>query len=165
MRTWTWMGCVLGLMVASAVAGGAQEVSAGGSAQGSGGAQVMDQTAGDKEAQLSQGVEVLTDAPGVNLKAYLKEVLGQIYAQWTPLVPADARPPKSQQGMTRIRIRINRDGTIAEMRLDGSTYDNALNHAAWASIKSVGHLPPLPREFHGSNLELRIHFLVNQQDE
>ena len=166
MRTWTEMGCVMGLLAASVVAGGAQEMSAGGSGQvDSRSQQVMDQTAGEKGAQLSQGVEVLTDTKGVNLQAYLKDVLEQIYAQWTPLVPVDARPPKSQQGMTRIRIRINRDGTIAEMRLDGSTYDNALNHAAWASIKGVGHLPPLPREFHGSNLELRIHFLVNQQDE
>lgn len=157
MRTWKWLGCVMGLMAASVVAGGAQQTNAG--------SQQVDQTVMDKGAQLSQGVEVLTDTQGLNLQAYLKDVLAEIYAQWTPLVPVDAQPPKSQQGMTRIRIRINRDGTIAEMRLDGSTYDNALNHAAWASIKSVGQLPPLPREFHGSNLELRIHFLVNQQDE
>lgn len=142
--------CVVALTALSAVAGGAQQ---------------LNQTVPDKEPQLSQGVEILSDTKGADLQPYLKGVLHEIYEQWMPLVPADARPPESQQGMTRIRITINRDGTIAAMRLDGSTYDNALNHAAWASIKSVGHLQPLPREFHGSNLELRIHFLVNQQDE
>ncbi len=150
MRTLRMLCCVVGLTALSVVASGAQQVN---------------QTVAEKEAQLSQGVEVLTDTQGVNLQPYLKGVLHEIYEQWTPLIPADARPPASRQGMTRIRIRINRDGTIAAMRLDGSTYDNALNHAAWASIKEVGHLEPLPREFHGSNLELRIHFLVNQQDD
>lgn len=142
--------CAVGLSVLSVCSSGAQQIS---------------QTVLDKGAQLVQGVDVLSDTQGANLQPYLKGVLHQIYEQWTPLIPADAQPPASRQGMTQIRLTIHRDGSIAAMRLDASTYDNALNHAAWAAIKGVGQLSPLPREFHGSNLELRIHFLVNQSEE
>ena len=56
------------------------------------------------------------------------------------------------------------DGNIADngMHLDSSTHDDALNRAAWGSITGVGQFPPLPAQFHGPNLELRITYLVNE---
>jgi len=111
------------------------------------------------------GVDIITDTQGVNFQPYIARILREIYQQWLPLIPEEARPPLSKQGVTQIRFRINADGTIGGMWLDGSTHDDALNRAAWGSITGVGQFPPLPKQFTGPNLELRIHYLVNKTTE
>ena len=63
-----------------------------------------------------------------------------------------------------MRFSILPDGNIGSMGLDNSTHDAALNKAAWGSITSVGQFPPLPPQFHGPKLELRINYLVNQKE-
>ena len=109
--------------------------------------------------------EILSDTQGVNFNPYLRRILQEIYAQWIPLIPEEARPPLRKSGTTMIRFTILPDGTIGAMHLDGSTHDDALNRAAWGSITGVGQFPALPSQFHGPNLELRIHYLVNQDTE
>lgn len=109
--------------------------------------------------------EILSDTQGVNFQPYLRRILQEIYDQWIPLIPEEARPPLRKSGVTMIRFTILPDGTIGAMHLDGSTHDDALNKAAWGSITSVGQFPALPSQFHGPNLELRIHYLVNQDTE
>jgi TonB family protein len=132
--------------------------------RGGGGAGIR--SGGDgRGAQLGNGVDILSDTQGVDFQPYLQRILRLIYEQWLPLLPEEARPPLMKQGLTKIRFTINSDGTIAAMHLDGSTNDPALDRAAWGSITSVGQFPPLPKQFHGPNLELRIHYLVNRNTE
>jgi TonB family protein len=114
---------------------------------------------------LNTGVDVLSDTMGVNFDPYLKKIIREIYNTWLPLIPEEARPPLNKQGETLIRFTINPDGRISAMNLDGSSHDDAINRAAWGSITGVGQFPPLPSEFHGPNLELRIHYLVNKNPE
>ncbi len=109
--------------------------------------------------------EILSDTQGVNFNPYLQRILRQIYDQWIPLIPEEARPPLSKSGVTALRVRIGPDGGIQFLGIDDSTHDNALNRAAWGSITGVNQFPPLPSQFHGPNLELRIHYLVNRQTE
>ena len=109
--------------------------------------------------------EILSDTQGVNFNPYLQRILREIYDQWIPLIPEEARPPLMKSGVTMIRFTILPDGNIGAMHLDGSTHDDALNRAAWGSVTGVGQFPPLPSQFHGPNLELRIHYLVNRQTE
>lgn len=111
------------------------------------------------------GYEVLSDTMGVDFEPYLKKILREIYNTWLPLIPEEARPPLNKQGVTQIRFTILPDGRIGAMSLDDSTHDQALDRAAWGSITGVGQFPPLPKEFHGPNLELRIHYLVNKTSE
>ena len=110
---------------------------------------------------LNTGVEVLSDTQGVDFGPYLRRILGDIKRTWLPLIPIEAQPPLSRQGETLIRFTILPDGTLAAMSLDGSTHEDAMNRAAWGAIKGTTY-PPLPKEFHGQNLELRIDFLVNK---
>ncbi len=114
---------------------------------------------------LNTGVDVLSDTMGVNFGPYLQKILREIKATWLPLIPEEARPPLNKQGETLIRFTILPDGRIGSMSLDGSTHDDAINKSAWGSITGVGQFPPLPNEFHGPNLELRIHYLVNKNPE
>ena len=114
---------------------------------------------------LNTGVDILSDTQGVNFGPYMQRILREIYNTWIPLIPEEARPPLNKQGTTQIRFTILPDGHIGAMHLDGSSHDDALNRAAWGSIVGVGQFPPLPSDFHGPNLELRIHYLVNKQTE
>lgn len=120
---------------------------------------------GDRGTAVGSGAEILSDTQGVNFQPYLQRIIRLIYQQWIPLLPEETRPPLNKRGTTQIRFTINPDGTIAAMHLDGSSHDDALNRAAWGSITGVGQFPPLPHQFHGPNLELRIHYLVNQDTE
>ena len=114
---------------------------------------------------MNTGVDVLSDTMGVDFSPYLRRILREIYNTWLPLIPEEARPPLNKQGETLIRFSILPDGRIGSMHLDGSTQDQAIDRAAWGSITGVGQFPPLPKEFHGPNLELRIHYLVNKRPE
>ena len=113
------------------------------------------------------GAEILSDTQNVNFNPYLQRILSDIHRNWMPLIPEEARPPLSKQGETLIRFSILPDGNIEEqsMHLDGSTHDDAINRSAWGSIVSEGQFPPLPAQFHGPRLELRIRFMVNETTE
>lgn len=108
------------------------------------------------------GAEVLSDTQGVDFGPYLRRILADIKRNWDPLIPNEAEAPLFKQGETFIRFTINPDGSIGAMHLDGSTHDDAINRSCWGSITSEGQFPPLPAQFKGPNLELRIHYLVNR---
>jgi hypothetical protein len=120
-------------------------------------------------AQVGQGVDILSDTQGVSFQPYIARIMREIYEQWIPLLPEETRPPLNKRGYTALRITIMPDGSIHVqdgvhngLVLDSSSHDEALDRAAWGSITGVGQFPPLPKQFHGPNLELRIHYLVNQ---
>ena len=112
---------------------------------------------------LQSGVEVLSDMQGVDFGPYLKQLKRLIIAQWYPLIPEECSPPLNKDGETLIRFTIQPNGVVSAMHLDGSTRDVAIDKAAWGGITGVGQLPPLPKEFHGDNLQLRINFVITHE--
>jgi hypothetical protein len=122
---------------------------------------------GGRGPGLGAGPEILSDPQGVDFQPYLARIMRLIYEQWIPLIPEEARPPLNKQGWTQVRFSIAPDGNLVVngMHLDASSHDEALDRAAWGSIVGVGQFPPLPKQFHGPLLELRIHYLVNKQTE
>jgi TonB family protein len=111
---------------------------------------------------MGTGAEILSDTQGVDFGPYIRRILNDIKRNWIPLIPEEARPPLNKQGETLIRFTILPDGRIAAMTLDGSSQDQAIDRACWGGITGVGQFPPLPANFHGPNLELRIDFLTNK---
>jgi outer membrane biosynthesis protein TonB len=111
---------------------------------------------------MGTGVEVLSDTQGVDFGPYIRRILGDIKRNWIPLIPEEARPPLNKQGETLIRFTILSDGRIAAMNLDGSSQDTAIDRACWGGITGVGQFPPLPANFKGPSLELRVDFLTNK---
>ena len=135
------------------------------------GARTGTQDAGDygstgrgNAGQGKAGVEVLSDTQGVDFNRYLARLLAEVRRNWLPLIPEECNSPLFKQGVTGVRFTILPDGTIQPpMHLDYSTHDSAIDRArrgvqsgAWARHT------PLPKEFHGPNLELRIEFRVNK---
>ena len=115
----------------------------------------------DTKPTLTSGVEILTDTQGVDFGPYVRKALAIIKKSWIPLIPEEARPPANMKGETLIRFSILPDGKISAMKLDGSSQHTNIDRAAWGAITGVGQFPPLPSEFKGSHLELRIDFLTN----
>ena len=106
-------------------------------------------------------VDFLSDTKGVDFGPYIRKTLQTIKATWLPLLPDEARLPFNQQGETIIRFTISPDGKISAMHLDGGPHQAKFDRAAWGAITGVGQFPPLPANFHGPELELRLHFRVN----
>ncbi len=114
----------------------------------------------NRHAGAQSGVEVLSDMQGVDFGPYLKQLKRLITASWYPLIPEECYPPLNKEGQTLIRFTIQPNGVVSAMHLDGSTRDVAIDRAAWGGITGVGQLPPLPKEFHGDNLQLRVTFVI-----
>jgi outer membrane biosynthesis protein TonB len=106
--------------------------------------------------------EILSDTQGVDFGPYIQRILRDIKRNWIPLIPEEARPPLNKQGETLIRFTISSDGHITAMNLDGSSQDTAIDRACWGGITGVGQFPPLPANFKGPNLELRVDFFTNK---
>jgi len=110
---------------------------------------------------LGGAVQVLSDTQGVDFSAYLRRLLSDTKRNWLPLIPEEAQPPILKKGITWIRFTILPNGEIGAMTLEGPSGDTALDHAAWNAITSEGQYPPLPTQFHGPNLTLRLGFYCN----
>lgn len=119
-------------------------------------------SAPNRHPGVQSGVEVLSDMQGVDFGPYLKQLKRLITAQWYPLIPEECYPPLNKEGQTLIRFTILPNGNlqVGGMHLDGSTHDVAIDKAAWGGIVGVGQFPPLPKEFHGENLQLRVTFVI-----
>jgi TonB family protein len=110
---------------------------------------------------LQAGAEILSDTMGVDFSSYMRRLHDDIQHNWDPLIPEEVQPPLMKKGIVGIRFTILPDGKIGAMTLETRSGDVALDHAAWNAITSEGQFPPLPKQFHGPQLELRVGFFYN----
>ena len=114
-----------------------------------------------RESQPRPTVEILSDTRGVNFGPYLKDALEDVRLRWLPVVPKAARAPRLKRGTVVICFAITRDGEVNNLRIEESSGDRKMNRAAFNSIRNSSPFPPLPREFDGQSLVLRLHFYYN----
>jgi len=117
---------------------------------------------GGAAGPLQAGATILSDTQGVDFNAYMRRLRADLYRNWMPLMPAEVEPPIRKRGIVGIRFSILPDGQIGDMKLETQSGDVALDKAAWYAITSEGQFPPLPRAYHGPQLDLRIGFFYNQ---
>ena len=106
-------------------------------------------------------IDVLSDTMGVNFGPYLQRVLPEIKRNWYSHIPASAKAPIFTKGTVVIEFAILKDGKVRGMRLVNASGDVSLDRGAWAAIATSNPLPPLPNEFAGQYLALRMKFLYN----
>jgi outer membrane biosynthesis protein TonB len=119
-------------------------------------------TPGGAAGPLQAGATILSDTQGVDFNAYMRRLRADLYRNWRPLIPEEVEPPILKKGIVGIRFSILPDGEIGDMKLETQSGDVALDKAAWYAITSEGQFPPLPHEYHGPQLDLRIGFFYNQ---
>lgn len=112
-------------------------------------------------AKVLDQMEVLTDTMGVDFGPYLARVLQEIKGNWYRIIPDSAMPPIMKKGKLAIEFVILKDGKVSNMQLDASSNDVALDRAAWGGITASSPFQPLPKEFPGQYLGLRIYFFYN----
>lgn len=110
---------------------------------------------------MKSDVEILTDTMGVDFAPYMQRVIQAIRENWYTLIPESARSPLFKQGNVYIQFIIGKDGKVSGMRLEGPSGDVALDRAAWGGITASNPFPPLPQQFRGPNIALRIRFMYN----
>lgn len=107
------------------------------------------------------GAEILSDTQGVDFSDYIHRIRSDIQHNWTPRIPKEVDAPQKAKGVVVIRFTILPKGQIGSMKLEARSGDVALAKAAWYAITDEGQFPPLPKEFHGPQLELRFGFFYN----
>lgn len=106
-------------------------------------------------------VEILSDTLGVDFSPYMQRVIQAIRTNWYAIIPDSARPPILKQGNVYIQFVIGKNGTVTGMRLESPSGDVSLDRAAWGGITGSNPFPPLPGQFRGPYLALRIKFMYN----
>ncbi len=108
-------------------------------------------------------IDILSDPMGVDFGPYLSRVQQKVRDNWYTVIPQVARPPEMKQGAVGIDFVVLKDGSISGMKLTRKSGDVALDRAAWWGITASDPFPPLPSEFRGSYLALRLHFYYNPE--
>ena len=103
-------------------------------------------------------LEVLTDTMGVDFNPYLARVLHDVKQNWYALIQESASWKK---GRVVLEFYIMKDGSVAGLKVVGSSGDVAMDRPAYGSITGSNPLPPLPIEFTGPYLGLRFSYYYN----
>ena len=106
----------------------------------------------------SSPLAVLTDTMGVDFNPYLARVLHDVKQNWYNLIPESAQWKK---GRVVLEFFILKDGSVAGLKVVGSSGDVAMDRPAFGSITGSNPFPPLPREFPGPYLGLRFSYYYN----
>jgi len=108
-------------------------------------------------------VEILSDTMGVDFGPYLQRVLYVIKKNWYGLIPEVARPPIMKKGNLIIEFSILKQGQVRGLQIQAPSGDVALDRAAYGGITESDPFDPLPPDFNGPHLTLRIKFIYNSR--
>lgn len=117
-----------------------------------------------KTQSSNGGVSILSDTQGVDFGPWLSQWHEKTDQVWNTLLPKEVNPPVLKSGVVAIRFKVLPNGRLMDhaMVLEGRSGDPALDRAAWGALTAASHAP-LPREFHGPFLELRVLFVYNMK--
>ena len=102
---------------------------------------------------------ILTDTLGVDFGPYLRRVVMDIRQNWFAVMPEIARLGK--RGQVTLIFEILRDGEVLKLYLVSTSGSEPLDRAALAGISASAPFPPLPAEFSGPFVRIRVTFLYN----
>jgi TonB family protein len=125
----------------------------GGSARGRG--------AGGGGGQYGNGVSILTPTEGVDFNSYINRLLAKLKQNWIAVMPESFY--LGDKGIVAISFRINKDGSFSadSLSIDRTSGKEPLDTAAASAIRATSPFEPLPPQFKGPNLDLRIGFYYN----
>jgi len=114
---------------------------------------------------MGNGVDILSDTQGVDFSAYIRRLLATLQRNWEAVMPESAR--MGEQGVVYTTFSINPDGSVSapDPKLERTSGKDPLDNAAMGAIHASNPFEPLPSQFHGPYLKLRIVFLYNVRPE
>ena len=109
-------------------------------------------------AQMSSP-QILTDTQGVDFSPYLQRIVIDIKRNWTSVMPEAAR--MGRRGRVVLEFEVMRDGAINKVYLTEASGFDPYDKAAFAGLMASAPFPPLPGEFKGPMVRLRLGFYYN----
>lgn len=106
-------------------------------------------------------MELASDPMGADFRPYMRQIIQTIKRNWLAVYPEAAR--QGTRGEVVLLFRIVKEGTVAKVSFSTESGAKALDQAAVAAISASNPLPPLPREFKGNQIVLRMTFKYNMQ--
>lgn len=115
----------------------------------------------ESTSDSKEGLEILSSTQGVDFAPYVQQLLKLVKAYWYNAMPQEARA--GAKGKVSLLFTIRFDGTVSseDPRIETSSGVDVLDKAAVDAIRKSEPFDPLPREFRGPYLKLRIVFLYN----
>lgn len=110
---------------------------------------------------MGQGYQILTPTEGVDFSNYIQRLLATLKRNWYAVMPQSAM--MGDKGMVYTTFQINRDGSVPspDPILERTSGKIPLDNAAMSAIHASNPFEPLPSEFKGPYIRLRIVFLYN----
>jgi outer membrane biosynthesis protein TonB len=110
---------------------------------------------------MQGAVQILTDTQGVDFSSYIQRLLATLRRNWYAVMPESAN--LGDKGMVFTTFQINKDGSIPspDPTLERTSGKEPLDNAAMSAIHASNPFEPLPSQFKGDNIRLRIVFLYN----
>ena len=110
-----------------------------------------------RQVNISAGVVILSSTQGVDFNSYLnREVMPKIQREWAAQIQRVSAEAGAKQGRVLIEFVIDRDGSVADIKLKQSTQEQELDDAVRGAIQSASPFAPLPERFRGKNIALRF---------
>ena len=108
------------------------------------------------------GVQILSDTHGVDLSAWLKQWHRETERNWKVPKASEVHAPVSKPSKAAIRFKVLPNGRLKDgsMVLESRTGTTAFDRAAWFALIDSRY-PPLPDNFHGPYIELRVYFVYD----
>lgn len=105
--------------------------------------------------------DTLSDIKGLHFGSYLAITAHDVQLNWCKLIPQETRETTE----VTIQFSILKDGEVAEIQVSSPSGNYSLDHAALDAINASAPFKPLPSEFGGDHIGLRMHFLYNSASE
>ncbi len=114
---------------------------------------------------MGSGIQILSDTQGVDFNPYIQRLLATLRRNWMAVMPESAL--MGDKGVVFTTFQINPDGSVPppDPLLERTSGKDALDNAAMSAIHASNPFEPLPSQFHGPYLKLRIIFLYNTPPE
>jgi len=104
-------------------------------------------------------LELRSDPMGVDFRPYMVQVLAAVRRNWFAVYPEAAR--LGQRGEVVLEFAIAKQGLVTKVIFASESGAKALDQSAVAAISASNPLPPLPSDFKGDRIVLRMTFQYN----
>lgn len=105
-------------------------------------------------------VSILTLTGGVDFSAYLNRFLAATKRNWFAVMPETAM--LGEKGIVGLTLEIKKDGSIVNgPTLERSSGKGPLDEAALTAVRTSSPFEPLPAEFKGPSIKVRMIFFYN----
>jgi TonB family protein len=114
---------------------------------------------------VAQGWAILSATQGVDFSPYMQQLLARVHQNWYKSMPQQAM--LGEKGKVSVVFAILPDGSLSPEgpALETSSHHKPLDQAALLAVRDSAPFSPLPHEFRGKLLKLRISFFYSTRPE